>query len=300
MTTAPIFDLKRMAVHDGPGIRTSLLLKGCPLHCLWCHNPEGIAVKPELGIRLHKCVHCGACMTFCDCHRVTAETHELDRSRCVGCGRCISVCSVEALVHYGKSVSPGEILPALLADRIFFEESGGGVTLSGGEPLLHADFCVELLKLLKQERINCAVDTCGAVPWGDLERTLPYTDLFLYDFKHPVSEDHRRLTGCGNEKIIENLRRLGELRCPVEIRIPLIPGMNTGIEVLKRSAEILAGIPSITAVRLLEYHDLSRSKYRSVGREYLMPDTLPITPEELARGAEILHSFRLNVLLPDD
>ena len=300
MTQATVFNLKRLAVHDGPGVRTTLFFKGCPLHCRWCHNPESISPRPELGVFQHKCVKCGRCQRVCSCHHVTAEIHSLDRTRCTACGTCAAGCLSDALIHYGKTVTPQEILPELLEDLPFYETSGGGVTLSGGEPLLQAEFCAELLKLLKQEKIHCAVDTCGAVSWNAIEKVLPYTDLFLYDFKHPDSAMHRELTGLGNELILENLKHLGERNHPVEIRIPLIPGMNTEEETLKRAAEFLSGIPSVTVLRLLEYHDLSRSKYQAVGREYTLEKNLSLTPEQMRRCAEIFQAFHLKTLLPDD
>ena len=167
---------------------------------------------------------------------------------------------------------------AVLEDRAFYETSGGGVTVSGGEPLLQAAFCAELFGLLKRECIHTAVDTCGEVPWSAFETVLPVADLFLFDFKHPDSEAHRRLTGSGNERIKANLLRLGRNGCPVEIRIPLIPGLNMEDETLKRSAEFLAGIGTVTAVRLLAYHSLARSKYEAVGR----PDTMPEVPSRAA------------------
>lgn len=300
MTQAVIFNLKRMAVHDGPGIRTTLFFKGCPLRCRWCHNPEGISHHPQLGILHHKCVKCGRCQTVCDCHNIMPEAHTIARDRCTVCGRCVSRCLADALIPYGRTVTVSEILPELLEDQLFYETSGGGVTLSGGEPLLQADFCSELLSVLKQEGIHCAVDTCGAVPWGAFEKVLPFTDLFLFDFKHPDTEVHRALTGMGNELIRENLQQLGKLGCPVEIRIPLIPGMNTDDDVLSRSAEFLAVIPSVTVVRLLEYHDLSRAKYKAVDRECTMPENLCMTPDQMRHCAEIYKSYNLKVLLPDD
>ena len=297
---ATIFNLKRLAVHDGPGIRTTLFFKGCPLRCRWCHNPESISPRPELGVFQHKCVKCGRCRNVCDCHQITDAGHRIDRSRCTACGKCVTACLPDALVHYGRIVTLQDVFPELMEDLPFYETSGGGVTLSGGEPLLQADFCAELLKMLKQEGIHCAVYTCGADPRHAFEKVLPYTDLFLYDFKHPDSAVHRDLTGLGNELILDNLKYLGRLNRPVEIRVPLIPGLNTDDDALKRTADFLAGIPSVTAVRLLEYHDLSRSKYQAVDREYTLPENLSLSPEQLRHCAGIFKSFQLNTLLPED
>lgn len=242
-----ICDLKRFAVHDGPGVRSTVFLKGCPLRCVWCHNPESIRRAPELGVRFHKCTLCGECARVCACHRIADGKHRFGRESCTACGRCVGACLFDALVLYGKRVTPEETAAAVLEDRAFYETSGGGVTVSGGEPLLQAAFCAELFRLLKRECIHTAVDTCGEVPWSAFETVLPVADLFLFDFKHPDSEAHRRLTGSGNGRIKANLLRLGRNGCPVEIRIPLIPGLNMEDETLKRSAEFLAGIGTVTA-----------------------------------------------------
>jgi len=239
-------------------------------------------------------------MAVCDCHKVTAESHEINRQRCQACGRCVSSCLSDALTLYGRSVTPQEILPDLLEDQIFYQNSGGGVTLSGGEPLCQADFCAELLSLLKGENVNCALDTCGAVPWDAFEKVLPFVDCFLYDFKHPDGDVHRALTGADNALCKDNLRKLGSLKRPVEIRIPMIPGMNTQADVLERAAAFLAEIPSVTAVRLLEYHDLSRSKYRALDQVCSMQENLRITPQQMASGADIFRKAGLKTILPDD
>lgn len=288
-------EVKRFAVHDGPGIRTTLFLKGCPLSCVWCHNPETISGKAELGFHESRCVRCGECANVCDCHIVTTAEHRIDRARCTACGRCVQTCLFGALEIYGKSITPEAAAELLLRDRIFYG-GNGGVTLSGGEPLLQSEFCARLLALLKHEAVHCAVDSCGAVSWEAFERVLPFTDLFLYDLKSIDPVRHRELTGSDNRRILENLRRLDAAGAAVEIRMIQVPGLNMDEKEIAGAAEFLAGLKHITAVRLLPYHDLARSKFRSVGRRDTMPDVAAPSYEDLERSAAILRKRGLNVI----
>ena len=289
---AVIFAVKRMAVHDGDGIRTTVFFKGCPLRCLWCHNPEGLSARPELSYFPEKCVLCGACGAVCPSHTVNG-THSFDRSSCIVCGKCEAVCPQEALQVQGKTVTVQELLPELLADRDFYEASGGGVTLSGGECLMQAPFCAELLKALKKQGIRTAVDTSGFVPRTALEQVLPYTDVFLYDVKAADSEVHRRCTGQPNERILENLRWLDSVGASIEVRIPYVPCHNDGE--IPAIAQILTRLHHLTKVRLLPYHNFAGSKYTALG----LPDTLPPQlPEKdaLERAVSVLTAAGLNVL----
>ena len=289
---ALIFAVKRMAVHDGDGIRTTVFFKGCPLRCLWCHNPEGLSARPELSYFPTKCVLCGACAAVCPSHTVNG-THIIDRTSCTFCGKCEAVCPQEALRVQGKTVTVQELLPELLADRDFYEASGGGVTLSGGECLMQAEFCTELLKMLKKQGIRTAVDTSGFVPRTALEQVLPCTDVFLYDVKAADPEVHRRCTGQPNERILENLRWLDSVGAVTEVRIPYVPGFNDGE--VPAIAQILSGLHHLTKVRLLPYHNFAGSKYAALS----LPDTLPPRlPEkdELERAVSVLSAAGLNVL----
>ena len=261
---AKIFEIKRFAVHDGDGIRTTVFFKGCPLRCLWCHNPEGLSAKYEVGFYEHKCIGCGEC-----------KRDNFAVSDCLGGAR----------VEYGKEVSVSELLPILLEDKEFYDNSGGGVTLSGGECLMWADFCAELLKELKLKGVNTAVDTCGYVSRENLDKVIPYTDVFLYDFKAFDEDVHIKCTGKSNKLIIENLKYLDSIGKQIEIRIPYIPEYNS--EQIDKMTNFLKCIKNITKIRLLPYHNYSESKYKALGIESKMPEKLP-TDEEITLAKELL------------
>ncbi len=290
MNAVPVAEIKRMAVHDGPGIRTTVFLKGCPLHCIWCHNPECISAAPELLFRRNRCTDCRRCEPVCPnrAHRFDGGGHRFLRERCTGCGSCGAVCPSEAVTLCGSMFTPETLLPELAEDDDFHRISGGGVTLSGGEPLLYPAFCRELFDRLGQKGVHRALDTSAAVPWTAFETALPATDLFLIDFKHPDSARHRELTGAENEAVKANLRRLQSFPVPIEIRIPLVPGCNDAPETLDAAAEFLAELPRVVRVRLLAYHPFARPKYEAAGR----PDTMPAVPspdaEQMKEAAERL------------
>lgn len=266
-----IVSFKRMAVHDGPGLRTTVFLKGCPLQCRWCHNPECISAFAEAAYIEKKCLNCGECASACPASRMTDGQHVFNRSLCTACGQCADFCLGDALMFYGKEMTPEECLSVLLEDRDFYSETGGGVTISGGEPLMQPEFTADLLRLLKENGIHTAVDTCGFTSRSAIDAVLPYADLFLYDVKAASEETHLRLTGQSNRPILENLRYIREKGKPVEIRIPLIPGMND--TEIPGIASILKEIPGIVLIRVLPYHPFAASKYASLGKMYDMPET---------------------------
>lgn len=293
-----LVDIKRFAVHDGPGIRTTVFLKGCTLRCIWCHNPESRRAKPELAFLAHKCVGCGDCVEACQhgVHVLTAEEHTVKREACVACGACAEACLHDALILYGKEYTPEEVAATVMEDAAFYETSNGGATVSGGEPLVQVDFCVELFKLLKAKGIHTAVDTCGNVPWASFEKILPWADMFLYDFKQADTEKHRVVTGCGNELILENLVKLSQTGKPIEIRMPLVPESNMSEDDLRAAGKFLKDLPNITAVRLLAYHSMARSKFIAVGDEDTMPHVESPTVDDLEAAAVILREYGLNVI----
>ncbi len=275
MSYGIVSDIKRFAVHDGVGIRTTVFLKGCSLKCVWCHNPESIGFKPEIAFYKTKCLNCGECAEVCPtgAHKMENGLHKFNRELCVGCGKCEEACLGDAIKFYGKKMTVSELLPLLLEDKSYYEKSGGGVTLSGGECLCQLDFCLELLKALKKEGINTAVDTCGFVPKTALEKVAPFTDTFLYDVKAIDPKVHETCTGYTNELILENIKFIDNLGKKIEVRIPFVPNFNSG-EVEKIHV-FLKEIKNLTAVKVLAYHNYASSKYDALGLENTLPEITP-------------------------
>ena len=276
---ARIFEIKRFAVHDGDGIRTTVFFKGCPLKCLWCHNPEGINYNQQLAYYEYKCISCGRCVKTCEnnAHIFKDGKHVFIKDNCKSCGKCESVCLGNALKFYGRDVTVEELLPVLLADKDFYDNSGGGVTLSGGECMMQTDFCVELMKKLKSYAINTAVDTCGFTTKENLDKLIPYTDVFLYDIKGLDEKKHIENTEKSNSAILDNILYLDSIGAKIEVRIPYIPRYNDSE--MENIAKFLSGIKNLTKVRILPYHNLAGSKYDSLGMKNTLPKTLPTIDE---------------------
>lgn len=291
---AKIFEIKRFAVHDGDGIRTTVFLKGCPLKCVWCHNPEGIEFKPQLAYYEDKCIGCGVCCNVCpeNAHIMKDGIHIFDREKCIGCGNCSEECLGNALTFYGKEMSIDEIYEIVSEDREFYESSGGGVTLSGGECLMQADFCAELLKKFKENDISTAVDTCGFVPRESIDKVIPYADVFLYDFKAFDEDVHIKCTGQSNKIILENLKYIDSKDKKIEIRIPYVPNFNS--DQIEKIGEFLSGLKNVTKVRVLPYHNFAGSKYNSLEMENTLPKVLPDS-KEIKTAEDVLRKFNLNV-----
>ena len=295
MSSATVFEIKRFAVHDGDGIRTTVFFKGCPLKCVWCHNPEGISPKTELAYYSHKCTACGACSDACEqgCHSVENGVHTFDRSKCTACGKCENTCVSCALKLYGKEMTARELFEILVEDKMFYDRSGGGVTLSGGECLMHADFCAELLKMLKDDGISTAVDTSGFVNEKAIDTVFPFTDIFLYDIKSFDSNTHKKATGCPNERVLENLRYINDKGGKVEVRIPYVPEYNSGE--MKKIAAFLSELECITKVRILSYHNYEASKYSALGMENTLPEILP-SEEEIERAVTLFENYGIKIV----
>lgn len=291
-----IFDIKRFAVHDGPGVRTTLFLKGCPLRCRWCHNPEGMDAGPELAYYAQKCRHCGECVAGCPhgAHRLVDGRHVFERAKCRACGHCVAACLGRALRRFGREVSVEEARQIVLEDRDFYRD-GGGVTVSGGEPLLQAEFCAELLAALRRDGVGCAVDTSGAVAWESFETVLPYTDLFLYDVKHVDDALHRHWVGASCARPRDNLLALSRRDVPIEVRVPLVPGFNLDERSLQAIGQFLSGLRNIVGVRLLAYHP-AYSKYEAIGRTDLMAAAEPPPAEQVAAATGVMRSCGLRVV----
>ncbi len=265
--TGVIFDIKKFAIHDGPGIRTTVFLKGCPLRCLWCHNPESQDPRPVLAQFPRNCIGCLKCIEVCPQQGITRGEDQviIDRAACVSCGTCTRTCYAEALVLHGRTVTVEEVLAEVQKDRPFYENSGGGMTLSGGEPLCQIDFAEELLRQAKEAGLHNVVDTCGYVPWSHLERALPYTDLFLYDLKSTDPAEHLRATGVDCDLIIQNLRKLSAAGAAIQIRVPVVPGHNASVAAMEGIGALVGSLSPAPDVELLRYHRLGEGKYESLG-----------------------------------
>lgn len=298
MTTGTIFNIMRYSTQDGPGLRTTVFFKGCTLSCAWCHNPESISFAREYVWRDERCLRCGACVTACAQHAIHLDlngTPRRDGDRCTWCGACIDSCGSEARTIFGEERSANAVMAEILRDRAFFEETGGGVTFSGGEPLAQIHFLEELLYRCREEDLHVAVDTSGAVPWRTWERLTPLVNLWLYDIKCIDAERHRRFTGSDNALILDNLRRLAATGPAITVRIPLIPGFNDDETQLAAIADFVNNIGGVRDIVLLPYHGSGTVKYALLGRHYFLADSIPPSPEERARAVEIFSNYSIPV-----
>lgn len=266
---ATIFNIQRYSIDDGPGIRTIVFFKGCPLRCLWCCNPESQRPEPEISHNSNLCLKCGRCANNCPNHaiRMTENGPVINREICVNCGSCTKECYPQAIKLIGEKKSVDEIYRTVKKDEQYYKASGGGLTVSGGEPLTHVDFVEELFIRCKQDGINTAIETCGMVPQEHFERILPLTDLFLFDIKQMDDDKHREYTGVSNRRILSNLSYLVTNGANVLVRLPLIPGMNDSDEDMKAVASYVKSL-GLKEVELMPYHDYGSGKYNQLDRIY--------------------------------
>ena len=291
-----VFDIKRYAIHDGPGIRTTVFFKGCPLSCLWCDNPESQRFTKEFIFWPERCLNCDACVQVCKEKAIIKNEagREVEETKCNYCGDCIQQCYSEALQVIGREMSVEELVTEVEKDVDFFRESGGGVTFAGGEPFSQPDFLIDVLKGCKGRNLHTAMETCGLVSWGILERVSPYVDLFLFDIKHMNEDKHKALTGVSNRLILSNLERIAAMN-QVVVRMPLIPDINDDEENIKAVGAFLSRLGKIEEVHLLPYHRLGVSKYEKLKKEYKLDKIAPPVQGGIEAVQRMLEQFGLRV-----
>lgn len=295
-----IFDIKRYAINDGPGIRVTIFLKGCNLNCSWCHNPESISNKIEKMYSRDKCFLCGTCAEECPEQAITLTKDGIitDKERCKLCGRCAEVCPTKATEMSGRFETVEEIVKIIEKERIFMDQSGGGVTFSGGEPLLHHKFLIKLLDACGERGIHRTVDTTGLAKSEILLEVAKRTDHFLYDLKMIDSEKHKRWTGVGNEKILENLKILAETGASINIRIPLIRGVNDDKDNIYKTAEVVSKLAGEKKkVNILPYHNIAQKKYQKLGRPEDFEELIEPNNKQLSSAVSIFADFGLEAVV---
>lgn len=295
-----IFDIKRYAINDGPGIRVTIFFKGCPLNCLWCHNPESISAKPQKMFTAAKCIGCGECVKVCPHGAIimTAEGIVTDSDKCDLCGACARICPSLATEISGKQYSIAELMKIIEKERHLFDQSGGGVTFSGGEPLLYPEFLGQLLKQCRERNIHRTIDTCGFVKIENLLRAAEETDLFLYDFKLFDGERHKQFTGVDNTLILSNLQALAASGAAIQIRIPLIVGVNADPTNLEQTAAFVAALDGEKkTVNLLPYHDIAKHKHTKLGSNYPVGEMSEPTETDLQLACSIFEEQGLTTIV---
>jgi len=297
LTVGKISNIMKYSIHDGPGIRTTVFFKGCPLSCLWCHNPESQSLDQELMDRPERCIGCGQCLEICSNGAVEWSAGNLTylRDHCQVCGACCQVCPAEVRVLVAKTMSVSEVMAEIEKDLIFYDESGGGVTFSGGEAFLQPTILLELLKECRKKEIHTTLETCGFVSLEVLQTISEFVDLFLYDLKHMDSQKHQDVTRVPNELIINNLRWLAEHHDRVVVRVPIIPEINDEESNLHQIGDFVASLKRITELHLLPYHAAGVEKYQRLGRRYQLPDLQFPDKERMAQIAKQMEQYGLKV-----
>lgn len=294
--TGTVFNIQKYSIHDGPGIRTTVFFKGCPLACLWCHNPESIAPRPEIIFWDNKCISCTDCVKICpqEAMQVGQQTVRKETANCIGCEACVEVCPTGAIEQVGRKMTEAEVLKEIEKDRVFYEESGGGVTFSGGECLMQPEFLTALLTVCRARGLHTAVDTSGYASWQTIAGLKDAVDLFLYDLKLMDEEQHRKYTGVSNKLILANLQKLAKFGKPIWIRVPVIPGINDDDANFKAMGAFLSSL-QIRDVFLLPYHGIAANKYIRLGRDYQLSALGSPSSKQMKAMQLGLQTFGLNV-----
>lgn len=298
--TGLLTDFQRFSVHDGPGIRTIVFLKGCPLHCAWCQNPETTSPRPEIMFIPQNCVGCGRCINECpqDCIRGSAgRGRAIDRDGCMlpACGKCQRICYANAINISGRYLTVAETMEVLMRDRGFYERTGGGVTFSGGEPFAQPRFLRELARSAKERRLHTAVETCGHVNWDVLSSILGYLDMVLYDLKHMDPERHLQGTGVHNRLILENLKRIDSSGIPIRARLPLVPGFNDSEDNVRATSAFIASLSHLETLDILPYHRMGEPKWAQLDLSYTLHGVEPHTRNQVFARAAIAREYGIEV-----
>jgi len=290
-----IFDIQRYSIHDGPGIRTLVFTKGCPLSCIWCCNPESQSPSQEIMVTPNKCIGCKRCIEVCPTGAAEKKDPLEARELCIVCGSCVKACPSTARQLVGRYMSLEEVMEEVEKDFPFYQRSGGGMTVTGGEPLMQADFVRMLLKSCQEKGIHTAIETCGYAEWEDFKNVLEYVDLTLYDIKYMNSEKHRELMGVGNELILQNAKKVAKLGKDMVIRVPVIPDCNDSLENMEAIAKFARTLEGVEEIHLLPYHRLGESKYDRLGKSYKLKGVKPLDKESLSKQKKIIESYQLKV-----
>ncbi len=298
--TGLVTDFQRFSIHDGPGIRTIVFLKGCPLHCAWCANPEAISPRPEIMLIPHNCIRCGKCIEACPSNcfgESDGLVCSIDRDRCLlpECGKCQRVCYANAVNISGRYLTVEEVMDVVLRDREFYERTGGGITFSGGEPFAQPVFLQELARTAKMLKLHTAVETCGHVSWNTFASVLDCLDIVLYDLKHMDPDRHLQGTGVTNRTILENVKRLDASGKPIRIRLPLIPGFNDSEENVRATADFITGFSNLEALDILPYHRMGEPKWGQLHQDYRLHGIAPHTTDRVFELADIARKYGIEV-----
>jgi pyruvate formate lyase activating enzyme len=297
MTAGIIFDLKRYAIHDGPGIRTAVFLKGCPLECWWCHNPEGQQAEAQLIFRENRCKASKTCLIVCPREAISWEGKSITNwEKCDNCGECAEVCYAGAREIIGREITVEQLMAEIERDIPFYDQSGGGVTFTGGEPMQQITFLEGALIACKEMQIHTTVDTCGYSSWENFQAILPLVDLFLYDVKLMDADKHLLYTSAPNKLILENLKKLSGEEANIIVRVPLIPGINDDEENLECCASFLNSLPRLRGIELMPYHEIGIAKYQALGKTYRLERITPPKEDQVLKAENYFLNYDLPVI----